>query len=142
MAIAMFDWANLTVLAALLASAAAAQPVAMQPNLTPPAATVPADPELSRPLTPLSEFAVEPVAPDAPGETRPAVIRYDITVNGLGGTGVSSRFDALSTLRESGRRGDSTAQITARADEDVKLLTKLLHAEGFSTRAPMRWWPP
>lgn len=129
----MLQSLNLTLLASLVAGPPLAHAATVQPASPPPMmVTAPAtDPELARPLTPLSEFQVEPATPAAASDTRPAVIRYDTTVTGLGGTGVASRFDALSTLRDSGRRSQSVAQVTARADEDVKLLAKLLRSEGY-----------
>jgi len=87
-----------------------------------------ADPELIRPLTPLSAFAVEPVA--AVADARPMIIRYDVKVTGLAATGVEGQFNGLTTLRDK-RQSENASQVTARADEDVKLLEKLLRAEGY-----------
>ncbi len=120
------DFSALT--AIVLAWPAGAQPV------TTPAAPIPTvprvDPELTRPLTPLAEFTVDPVAaPVASG--KPTVLRYDVKLAGLAGTGVTAQFDGLSTLRGNKRQSESAAQIAARADEDVKLLEKLLRADGY-----------
>nr|WP_295659033.1 BamA/TamA family outer membrane protein [Polymorphobacter sp.] len=89
------------------------------------------DPELLRPLTPLSEFTVQPVAAPAASDGKPVVIRYDVSVEGIAATGVGTQFNALSTLRENGRKSESAAQVAIRADEDVKLLEKLLRADGY-----------
>ncbi|MGI4880186.1 MAG: autotransporter assembly complex protein TamA [Janthinobacterium lividum] len=90
-----------------------------------------ADPELSRPLTPLSSFDVEPVTPPAGDAAKPTTLRYDLQLVGLEHTGVEARFRPLSTLRDHGRKSESATQIKARADEDAALLEKLLRSEGY-----------
>ena len=110
-------------------------PVSALAQLAPPlpveASPPPVDPELMRPLAPLADFTVDPVAPPAASDSKPVVIRYEVGVVGLGDTAVAAQFDALSILRGNGRRSESSAQVTARADEDVKLLEKLLRAQGY-----------
>jgi len=113
---------------AWLPVSALAQPA---PPLPVEASPPPVDPELMRPLAPLADFTVDPVAPPAASDSKPVVIRYDVGVVGLGDTAVAAQFDALSILRGNGRRSESSAQVTARADEDVKLLEKLLRAQGY-----------
>lgn len=119
--------------AALLAAPVQSQTLAPQlqaQSSTPPIPPA-IDPELLRPLTPLIDFTVQPVAPVAPSGGKPIVIRYDVSVVGIAGTRVGAQFDALSTLRGNGRKSESMAQVGIRADEDVKLLEKLLRADGF-----------
>lgn len=129
MAAAMAATTTLTLLAALLTSPVVVPP-AVGPSVDPPAPPS-MDPEIGRPLTPLADFVFEPATPVTNGGTGATMIRYDVTVAGLAGTGVAARFDALSTLRDTGRRSESLAQVSARADEDVKLLEKLLRSEGY-----------
>ncbi|MGI4879898.1 MAG: autotransporter assembly complex protein TamA [Janthinobacterium lividum] len=125
---------DLTLLAAaLVATSAQAQTAPpMQAAAAAQAPVPPAiDPELLRPLAPLSEFTVQPVAAPAAGDGKPVVIRYDVSVEGIAATGVGTQFNALSTLRDNGRKSESMAQVAIRADEDVKLLEKLLRADGY-----------
>ncbi len=122
---------DLTLLAAALIAAQAQAQTAIAPAETQVSALPATDPELLRPLTPLSEFTVQPVAPPTASDGKPVVIRYDVSVTGIAATGVGDQFDALSTLRDNGRKSESTAQVAIRADEDVKLLEKLLRADGY-----------
>ncbi|UAJ09377.1 autotransporter assembly complex protein TamA [Glacieibacterium megasporae] len=122
---------DLTLLAAaLIAVPGQAQTAAAPVEMRAPGAPA-TDPELLRPLTPLADFTVEPVAPPTASDGKPVVIHYDVSVAGIAATGVGDQFDALSTLRENGRKSESMAQVAIRADEDVKLLEKLLRADGY-----------
>ena len=112
----------------VLAAVLMGEPTTATPG---PAPMPPPDAELTRPLPPLADFAVDPVAPSASGDGKPAVIRYEVTVTGLAVAGVAESFEAASTLRASGGRAESAGQIAARADEDIKLADKLLRAAGY-----------
>lgn len=60
--------------------------------------------------------------------------RYSITIDGLEGldaSGLRTKFDALSTLKQGQGAPANTAQIDRRAREDEKLLRELMRAEGY-----------
>jgi translocation and assembly module TamA len=105
------------------------------PALAPPAdpvATIP-DTELAAPLPPLSQAATVP-PPAAPGVADDAElppIRYAVTVTGLETGGLYDRFKPLSALLSDGKKAANAAQITARANEDVALIERLLKSEGY-----------
>ncbi len=119
--------------------AAAPAPVAAQTTpqpgpadqKTPAQPPAPVDPELLSPLTPLDQFTVQAAAPKGEAPPRPTSIAYAISVEGLAKVGLQARFRALSALYAAKGRADTTAQINARAAEDVKLAERLLRSEGY-----------
>ena len=96
-----------------------------------PIAPAPADPELLRPLTPLDQFSVTARTPKGGPPPRPMSTSYTVTVTGLDGTNLQARFRELSALRQGKGRAETTAQVTARADADRELLSRLLRSEGW-----------
>ena len=110
-----------------LACRANAQPVANPP--APDAA--PVDPELLRPLTPLDQFAPAAQSPTGAPAAQPAAVRYRLEVTGLDAVALKARFLSLSSLKNSKSKAVSTAQIAARAREDVKTAESLMRSEGY-----------
>ena len=90
------------------------------------------DAELAAPLTPLQSFEqAEPLAVDVPTGEKPRTIRYRLTVEGLKAIDLDDRFKDLSALAEGNGKADNGVQLSARADEDVKLAERLLRSEGY-----------
>jgi translocation and assembly module TamA len=110
-----------------LACRANAQPVANPP--APDAA--PVDPELLRPLTPLDQFAPAAQSPTGAPAAQQAAVRYRLEVTGLDAVALKARFLSLSSLKNSKSKAVSTAQIAARAREDVKTAESLMRSEGY-----------
>lgn len=96
-------------------------------------AQAPADPDLARPLTPLSAASTAtPTSPNTGGE--PAAlpdIRYRVEIEGLKAVGVDATFRSVSALLEKGRKAANAAQVRARADQDVELAERLLRSQGY-----------
>ena len=96
------------------------------------------DPELIQPLPPLEQFDVREVelAQPAPEEDVPE-LRYSVRVEGLEGpdalteVSLDDQFDDLSALEDADGKAGNEAQVSARLDEDSKLLQRMLHAEGW-----------
>ena len=91
------------------------------------------DAELAQPLPPLATFDPTPPAavaavPEADPETR---VRYTSTVTGLDKIDLDGPFKALSALRKGKGKAANATQVQARADEDVKLIERLLRSEGY-----------
>ncbi|SFR81047.1 autotransporter assembly complex protein TamA [Sphingomonas jatrophae] len=95
-------------------------------------ATPPVDPALAEPLPPLATFDATPPATPAQsagaGET--PKIPYRTEVTGLKDIGLDDEYRALSALAKD-KRADNAAQVGARADEDVKLIGRLLRSQGY-----------
>jgi len=97
-----------------------------------------ADPELSQPLPPLSQFDVREVelTQPEPSEAAPEV-RYAIRVDGLAeadaltDVSMQGEFDSLSALEEGDGKAANEAMLSARLTEDSKLLQRILQAEGW-----------
>lgn len=97
-----------------------------------------ADPELAQPLPPLNQFDVREVelAEPEPAEAV-AELRYDTRVEGLEPADAATEADlngsfrSLSALREGDGKAANEAMLSARLDEDAKLLQRLLHSEGW-----------
>ncbi|MET0269771.1 MAG: BamA/TamA family outer membrane protein [Sphingomonas sp.] len=99
-----------------------------------PPAPLPADPELGAPLPPIATFDATPPQAVAAGADAPdpdARIRYSTGVTGLDGVDLDGRFKELSALRKGKGRAANATQVQARADEDVKLIERLLRSEGY-----------
>jgi translocation and assembly module TamA len=97
-------------------------------TLPPPAAE---SAEFSQPLTPLSEFKVEPVKIEGLEEEKAATIRYTTAVEGLDKVGLDGRFRGLSALENGDGKAANAAMITARAEEDEKLAVRLMQSLGY-----------
>jgi translocation and assembly module TamA len=92
----------------------------------------PADPELSQPLPPIATFdATPPPAIAAADDKAEADLRYTVEVVGLKDIDLEARFRALSALVQGGKKAANAAQVAARAEEDVKLIERLLRSEGY-----------
>ncbi len=99
-----------------------------------PAIALPAeDGELAQPLPPIATFdATPPATPAAQAEPDPdSRIRYATTVTGLEKDVLDTQFRSLSALRKGKGKAANAAQVQARADEDVKLIERLLRSEGY-----------
>lgn len=100
-------------------------------DATPPEAPA-AEPELAAPLPPITSFDVEPPAEaSAADETKPAEIPYSVAIKGLDEVDLEGRFRGLSALLHDGRKAANAAQVSARADEDVALIGRILRSEGY-----------
>lgn len=87
--------------------------------------------EFAQPLTPLSEFRVEPV--EITGvETEPATtIRYAVRVEGLEQVGLEDEFEELSALEDGDGEAANAAMVSARAREDELLAVRLMQSLGY-----------
>jgi translocation and assembly module TamA len=124
----------LPALALALGSHAAARSSEPPPTATAPNAQAPqsADPELLRPLTPLDQFNVETrQAPAVAPRERPGTVSYSVQIVGLKKLGLERRFRALSSLGRKRSKAESIAQVRARANEDAKLIGRLLRSNGY-----------
>jgi len=97
-----------------------------------------ADPELSQPLPPLEQFDVREVELAQPETAVEAVeLRYAVKVEGLAAAdaltdvALNNQFDSLSALRNGKGKAANEAMLSARLEEDSKLLQRMLHAEGW-----------
>lgn len=97
-----------------------------------------ADPGMTQPLTPLGQFdvhAVDLAKPEPDGT--PAVLRYVVQLDGLGSADLltdadlAGEFNDLSALREGGGKAANEAMLSARMDEDAKLLQTILESQGW-----------
>ncbi|WP_231639244.1 autotransporter assembly complex protein TamA [Sphingomonas profundi] len=107
-----------------------APPAEATPAQIPPVAP---DPELARPLPPIATFdATPPPATTTQPKADPdARIRYTSKVTGLDAVSLDDAFKALSALRKGKGKAANATQVQARADEDVKLIERLLRSEGY-----------
>ncbi len=107
-----------------------------------PAAAPPAVPEsdLTIPLVPLGQFDATPPPPTVQeAAADPTVrIRYSTQLQGMKGVKTDApegdlehQFRALSALIKDGRKAANAAQVHARADEDVQLAQRIMHAAGY-----------
>jgi translocation and assembly module TamA len=90
-----------------------------------------ADPELAAPLPSIATFDATPPPEIEVADEKAAQIRYKFVVQGLKPVGLEDIFRDLSTLLQDGRNAANAAQVSARADEDVKLAERLLRSEGY-----------
>ncbi len=112
-----------------------------------PAASEPppvADPELAQPLPPLAGFDPTPDASKAKvPSSEESRIRYTVKVEGLAKVGLEDEFRSLSELETGKRKAANSAQVAARARDDVALAERILRSEGYfdgiasSTVAPV-----
>ncbi len=103
-----------------------------------PAAAAPAGPtpgedgELARPLPAIATFdATPPPATAAEASDDTPRIRYTTELRGLKEVGLERQFRSLSALVKDGSKAANAAQVSARADEDIKLAERLMRADGF-----------
>ncbi len=106
------------------------------------------DPELAQPLPPLAGFDPTPDTSKARVptgvETR---IRYTMRVEGFAKIGLEDQFRDLSELENGKRKAANSAQVAARARDDVALAERILRSEGYydgiasSTVAPVPGQP-
>jgi len=92
------------------------------------------DEELNRPLAPLSAFDPVPIPPSPVESAKGASakeLRYQVRLEGFSQVELEEPFRGLSALLHDGKMAANAAQIRARADEDVKLAIRLLHAQGY-----------
>jgi translocation and assembly module TamA len=97
-----------------------------------------ADPELNQSLPPLSQFDVREVDLAEPEPTTEAPeLRYGFRIEGLESAdtlteiSLKDQFDDLSALKDGDKKAANEAMLTARLEEDSKLLQQMLHAEGW-----------
>jgi translocation and assembly module TamA len=99
-------------------------------SVLPPEA-VPADPELAQPLPPIATFDTTPPPAINVADETSTDIRYTTEVVGLKDIDLEDRFRSLSALIKDGKKAANAAQVSARADEDIKLIERLLRSEGY-----------
>lgn len=105
-----------------------ARPAASAPAEPQPAA----DPELAQPLPPLAGFDPTPDASKAKvPSTDESRIRYTVTVEGLAKVGLEDEFRGLSELENGRHKAANSAQVAARARDDVALAGRILRSEGY-----------
>jgi len=104
-------------------------PPAQAPAPAPRAPAVP-DAALDEALPPLSTFDVRTAEPTVKDQPEPE-IRYSYTVTGLDRIALGDRFHDLSALAHGKGKAGSAAQVSARADEDAKLIERLLRSQGY-----------
>jgi translocation and assembly module TamA len=93
--------------------------------------TAPADPELAQPLPPIATFDATPPPAITVADEEGTGIRYTTEVVGLKEIALEDEFRALSALIKDGKKAANAAQVSARADEDIKLIERLLRSEGY-----------
>jgi len=96
------------------------------------------DPALAQPLTPLGQFDVREVDyAQRDTATAQPELRFVIRLDGLQaaddatGTDLAGQFKALSALQEAKGKAANEAQLSARLEEDSKLVIRILQAEGW-----------
>ncbi len=91
------------------------------------------DTELTAPLPALSAFDTTPppATSTAEDEEKAEKIRYRLVIEGLKPVGLEDEFRDLSALLEDGRDAANAAQVSARADEDIRLTERLLRSRGY-----------
>ncbi|HET8611862.1 MAG TPA: hypothetical protein VFL92_03745, partial [Sphingomonas sp.] len=105
------------------------QPTTEQPAALPPLTP---DSELAQPLQPLATFNPNPNTANAKAPTTATTrIRYTVKVEGLDKVGLTDEFRDHSALVKDGKKAANTAQVTARAEEDVQLAERILRSEGY-----------
>jgi len=92
---------------------------------------VPADPELSQPLPPIATFDATPPPAITVADEAGTDIRYTTEIVGLKEIDLEARFRSLSALVKDGKKAANAAQVSARAEEDIKLIERLLRSEGY-----------
>ena len=126
-------WArSMGMTAFLLTSSSLAQtPIKPEPNsnvrLTPLE-----DPEISRPLEPLSQFSLSPeTGPNKPSQNLEDIIHYRYEVSGLENTGLKDRYKGLSLLEADKGKANGFGMLGVRLANDESILIKLLQSIGY-----------
>lgn len=106
------------------------QPTA--PAELPPSTDPAEERELAQPLPPLDSVTVPAnvASNDDPNAKLPDV-RYATSIDGFGKTGLDDEFRAESALIKGDGKAETAAMVQARAQEDEKLATRLLHSQGY-----------
>lgn len=91
----------------------------------------PVEPALLAPFAPLATFDPTPSVDFSYTPATQQGVRYRVTVDGLGGTGLEPGFRRLSALIRGERRPATAAQIAARTNSDKALMLRLLQSEGW-----------
>ena len=108
---------------------ASAAPAAVAEPSPPPAAT---DLELAEPLPPIGSFDPNPPpATAADADKAKTDVRYTVEVVGLKEVDLDASFRSLSALIEGGKKAANATQVSARAEEDVQLIERILRSEGY-----------
>ncbi|MGN6123304.1 MAG: autotransporter assembly complex protein TamA [Sphingomonas oligoaromativorans] len=112
-------------------------------SVAPPAAAAPAEPsvapqaaeeekDLDQPLPPLAGFDPTPDLGKAKvPSAEEARIRYTVKVEGLSKLGLEDEFRSISELDAGKHKAANSAQVQARARDDVALAERLLRSEGY-----------
>jgi len=87
--------------------------------------------ELVAPLPPISTFDADPPAEVQVADEKAPEIPYTLVIKGLKEVDLEARFRNLSALLQDGRKAANAAQVSARADEDIKLAERILRSEGY-----------
>jgi len=114
-----------------VATPASATPAVSSPTTGETVAGPADDPELTADLPPIGSFDATPPPAIAETDETTETIRYGLVINGLKAVGLEDEFRDLSALLQDGRKAANAAQISARADEDVKLAERLMRSEGY-----------
>ena len=91
----------------------------------------PDDPEVARPLEPLSTFDSTPLQSAVAANPDLPDVRYTTAVSGLERLNLEAQFKALSALEEGDGKAANTTQVTARAREDEALAVRLMRSLGY-----------
>ncbi len=103
----------------------------------PPVPAEPAPPpasnsELAQPLPPLAGFDPTPDASKAKvPSAEESRIRYSVKLDGLAKVGLEDEFRSLSELESGKHKAANSAQVAARARDDVALAERVLRSEGY-----------
>jgi translocation and assembly module TamA len=112
-----------------LDATAAPAPAPTAEPTAPPAAT---EPELAEPLPPIATFDPTPPAPSkTEADKAKTDVRYTVKVDGLKEVELDATFRSLSSLIEGGKKAANAAQVSARAEEDARLIERILRSEGY-----------
>jgi translocation and assembly module TamA len=102
------------------------------PAELPPATEPQEERELAAPLPPLDSVQVPlQVATDANPAEKTQAVRYAVSIEGFGKTGLEDDFRAASALVDGKGKADTAAMVQARAHEDEALAVRLLYSEGY-----------
>ncbi len=98
----------------------------------PPATEPQEERELAQPLPPLDTVQVPvQVATDANPQEKTEAVRYAVTIEGFGKTGLEDAFRDSSSLVGGKGKADTAAMLQNRAHEDQALAVRLLYSEGY-----------
>jgi translocation and assembly module TamA len=87
--------------------------------------------ELAQPLPPLDSVQVPLQVDVSNPEQKTEAVRYAVSVEGFGKTGLEDDFRDASALFDGKGKADTAAMVQARAHEDETLAVRLLHSEGY-----------